>query len=200
MAFFTQEGLELMKQPAQTTQLVSSKKECDNIKQNDKDRKVKFEGIALQSVGVIPRGSKVTLMLNPEMENITIKYDKDISITLPYTRVLGFRVEYTIENADDKAAKLTGSVLSSGLLGRGVVGKAGRLAGDMMMVLRKTKAIWIGVLIYKDKNGETNELSFFSHEQDLEFNQKPNKSYEDEVFEHTVNLIALRNNAEMMEL
>lgn len=209
MAFFTKERIDLIKQQAQTVKsnyneakekVYSAKQEYDNIKQYNQEKKTRFECTSLQGIGVIPKGSKVTLLLNPDTEYLTIKYDKDICITLPYARILGFRVEHVTEEIEDKTASLTGSVLSSGLLGRGVVGKAGRIAGDVMMALRKTKAIWIGVLIYKDKNGTTKELSFITYEQELERNEKPAKRREDDVFERTINLIAMRNNSEMMEL
>ena len=176
------------------------KQQKQDEKNYKKEKTVKFDGTALQTVGVIPKGGDVVIRLNPDTQTLSINYDKDISIKLPYSRVMGFRLEAITEESANNKTDIAGLVLSSGLLGRGIVGQASRIAGSMLMGIKKRKAIWVGTLVYRDKNGNTQELSFAGHEQELERDESPYKYSDDEQFEHIVNRIALSVNQDLLEL
>lgn len=208
-AFFSKERMDTLKQQAKDMKAALDahkekqaeiKKQQQTAKDYMKEKKAKFEGKALQPVGVIPKGGEVTLKLDPDAETLSIQYDKDINVRLPYARVLGFRLECITEETANNQTDLAGLFLSSGLLGRGIVGTAGKLAGGMMMGKKKKKAIWVGTLIYKDKDGLTQELSFAGDDKELEGDNTPYKNSEDKQFEHIVNGIAMKSNQELMEL
>jgi len=176
------------------------KQQKQDEKNYKKEKNVKFEGTALQTVGVIPKGGKVVIRLNPDTEILSLNYNKDISVKLPYSRVMGFRLEAITEETANNKTDLAGLVLSSGMLGRGIVGQAGRIAGNMLMGIKKRKAIWVGTLVYQDKNGNTQEISFAGNEQELERDDSPFKYSDDEQFELAVNRVALRTNQDLLEL
>lgn len=209
MGFFTKELMNSLRQ--QTKEVIDghathkekqeeTKKQRNADKEYKNEKKARFEGTALQTIGVIPKGGEVTLKLDPDAEILSIQYDKDISVRLPYARVLGFRLECITEETANNKMDLVGSVLSSGLLGRGVVGMAGKLAGGMIMGSKKKKAIWVGTLSYKDKEGNIQELAFAGDDDVLEEDDMPYKDTEDERFEHIVNGIAMKANQDLMEL
>lgn len=208
-AFFSKERMDALKQQAKDVKAARDafkekqaevKRRQQAEKDYQKEKKATFEGTALQPVGIIPKSGKVILRLDPDAEILSIQYDKDINVKLPYARVLGFRLECITEEMADNKTDLAGLVLSSGLLGRGIVGTASKLAGGIMLGKKKKKVVWVGTLIYKDKEGLTQELSFAGGDRELESDDTPYKSIEDEQFEHIVNGIAMRANQDLLEL
>lgn len=209
MSFFTKERMEMWKQQARDIkssynekkgQYEEAKEKYRSIKNYQTQKKVKFDGKALQTVGVIPKGGEITIRLNPDIEILSIQYGKDFNVKLPYARVLGFRLECVIEEMENNMGDITSLVLSSGLLGRGTVGKASKIAGNMMKGMKKRRAIWVGTLVYTDKLGVTQELSFAGRDNELGHGDEPYKDSEDEEFERIVNGIAMKMNQDIMEL
>ena len=202
MGFFDKEKLDSLKKQAKEAKasMDAHKARHDAAKAYQKERKAKFEGKALQPVGVIPNGSDVVLRLDPDTQIFSINYTKTISVKLPYDRVLGFRMECITETVSNQTAKLVGMALSSGILGGGFMGLAGRMAGSVVGNLKRKQGLWVGTLIYRDKTGDTQELSFAGCKIDIEGDETPYKYPEYSSFEEIVNGIALNANQDLMEL
>lgn len=164
-----------------------------------KEKNTEFKGKALQSIGVIPKGGEVELKLNPDEQVLVINYDDEVKIKLPYSRIMGFRLECSQKVVNDNKKDIAGAVLSSGILGHGIVGTAGKIAGSMLSGQKKQKAYWIGTLIYRDKTDNIAEISFATKEEVVE-GDEAQKDYYDKEFEHIVNDIAGRYNTDLNEL
>lgn len=208
-SFFSKDNFEKLKQQAKDIKssydvLKERQEYLKVLRQEQKnynaEKKAKFSGTLLRSISVIPQGSEVTIGLDPESQFLFVSYTKDISLRLPYSRVMGFRLENIVEEGQNIKADIAGTALSSGILGRGMVGTVGKIAGGMMMGLKKRQAFWIGTLLYRDKEGGIQEISVARPKQELEHNEIPTKSAADEQFEHIVNRIALNANQEILEL
>ena len=111
-----------------------------------------FVGESLQPIGKIPLGVNVGLTLKPDSKVLNIHYDKT-DITLPYDRIRGFRLE-----SETTLAK-SGSTIGRGLIGGALAGSTGAIVGGMS-AKGNTKTKWIGTLLYEDKEGNLQELSF----------------------------------------
>ena len=126
--------------------------------QEEKDRKreskLTFMGCALQPIGKLQQGWAVELTLDPDEEKLHIRNQKSgIDITLPYDRLIGFKME------DETNLVQSGGTIGRALVGGLLFGGAGAIVGGMSGK-GKTKTKWYGVLSYVDKNGEAQELVF----------------------------------------
>ena len=115
--------------------------------------------ITLQPIGLIPNLSGVILKLDSNTNNLVIWFNKEHQVTLPYERILSFSISQTFVSHSNDKARLAGEILSSGVLGRGILGSAGRLAGHFLQK-DKQDIRWIATLTYLDKAGESKQLSF----------------------------------------
>lgn len=167
------------------------KKKTPEEKQHKKEASVLFLGETIQPIGQIPAGSVTGLSLKPDQEVLNIHHDK-IDITLPYERIISFRLE------DETTLVKSGSGLGGAIVGGALFGGAGAIVGQNMKK-GKTKTKWIGTLTYKDKDGNTQELNFI--ERGLTgYYDGDNKNYGSLQFENTVNGIGSRYGENITEL
>ena len=156
-----------------------------------KEASVLFLGETLQPIGKIPAGSVTGLTLKPDQKVLNIHHDK-IDITLQYERIISFRLE------DETTLAKSGSGLGGAIVGGALFGGAGAIVGQNMKK-GKTKTKWIATLTYKDKDGNTLQLSFI--ERGLTgYYEGENKNYCSLQFENAINEIASRYCDDITEL
>lgn len=134
-----------------------SKEEREQARDRSQEKKAYFEGETLQIVGRIPNGASVKLTLKPDEQVLNINHER-INITLPYKRIMRFHLERELSPKQSKGKELAASVLQSGILGRGIVGKVGRVAGNLIPQTNEMSSI--AILSYIDKEGNEQELRF----------------------------------------
>lgn len=166
-------------------------KKTPEEKANKKEASVLFLGETLQPIGKIPAGAVTGLSLKPEQEALNIHHDK-IDITLPYERIVSFRLE------NETTLTKSGSGIGGAIVGGALFGVGGAIVGQNMKK-GKTKTKWVATLTYKDKDGNTQQLSFI--ERGLTgYYEGDNKNYSGLQFEETVNKIAGRYGDNITEL
>lgn len=121
-------------------------------KEIKKEASLVFLGESLQAIGKIPSGKTVGLTLKPGDKVLNIHHDKT-DITLPYERIKGFKLE------DETTLAKSGSTIGRAIVGGALFGKTGAVVGGMS-AKGNTKTKWIGTLLYVDKDGNNQELSF----------------------------------------
>lgn len=151
------------------------------------------------TIGIIPMRTEVTLRLDPTNEVLLIRRSQKQIVTLPYERVLGFYTELDTIRTPDETSNIAGSVLSSGLLGRGAVGKIGMLAGGLLSGREKITNHWIVTLIYRDKEGVQQCLRFLEKDESGYYDSEE-KSVSASKFESVINEIATRYGDNLTEL
>jgi putative salt-induced outer membrane protein YdiY len=156
-----------------------------------KERLVSFLGESVQAIGKIPAGSCVGLSLKPDQEQLNIHNDK-IDITLPYERIVSFRLE------DETTIAKSGSGLGGAIVGGVLFGGAGAIVGQNMKK-GNTKTKWIATLTYKDKEGNVQQLNFIQRTL-MGYYEGDKKSFDVEQFENTVNNIISRYSDDISEL
>lgn len=166
-------------------------KKTPEEKTHKKEASVLFLGETLQPIGKIPAGAVTGLSLKPDQEALNIHHDK-IDITLPYERIISFRLE------DETTLAKSGSGLGGAIVGGALFGGAGAIVGQKMKK-GKTKTKWVATLTYKDKDGNTQELNFI--ERGLTgYYEGEIKNWSASQFEDTVNKIAGRYGDDITEL
>ena len=160
-------------------------------KAKKKEASVMFLGETLQAIGKIASGKIVGLSLKPEEQIFNIHHDK-IDISLPYDRILGFKLE------DEVTLAKSGSTIGRALVGGALFGKTGAVVGGMS-AKGKTNVKWIGTLSYKDKEGTVQELGFLQIGLSGPY-EGATKHYGASQFENMVNEIASRNAEDITEL
>ena len=160
-------------------------------KSSKKESKVFFYGKTLQPIGKILSGEPVGISLNPEKQILNIHHEKS-DVILPYNRVMGF-----VLDSEDKF-KDGGNAGLRALAGGVLFGATGALIGAASA---KNKAIkkWIGVLTYKDKNGEMQTLTFLQMALSKPYDGDT-KHWGAAQFEKAVNEIASKNIENITEL
>ena len=166
-------------------------KKTPEEKAHKKEASVLFLGETLQPIGKIPAGAVTGLSLKPDQEALNIHHDK-IDITLPYERIMSFRLE------DETTLAKSRSGLGGAIVGGALFGVGGAIVGQNMKK-GKTKTKWVATLTYKDKDGNTQQLSFI--ERGLTgYYESDTKNYGSLQFEETVNKIAGRYGDNITEL
>lgn len=160
-------------------------------KELKKESKVAFFGKALQSIGHIPAGASVVLALEPEQKKLIIRYEKS-PIALPYERIISF-----ILNSEDKLSN-GGHAGARALAGGILFGAAGAVIGAASAKNKSAKK-WIGVLSYKDKEGNVKSLNFLQDGFSAPYDGKE-KHYGAAQFEAAVNNIVTKNSEVITEL
>lgn len=156
-----------------------------------KESKVAFFGKTLQPIGHIPAGTSVILALEPKQKKLIIRYEKS-PIALPYERIISF-----ILDSEDNL--LNGGHAGARALAGGILfGAAGAVIGATSAKNKSAKK-WIGVLSYKDKEGNVKSLNFLQDGFSAPYDGKE-KHYGAAQFEATVNNIIAKNSEVITEL
>lgn len=156
-----------------------------------KESKVAFFGKTLQPIGHIPAGTSVILALEPKQKKLIIRYEKS-PIALPYERIISF-----ILDSEDNL--LNGGHAGARALAGGILfGAAGAVIGAASAKNKSAKK-WIGVLSYKDKEGNVKSLNFLQDGFSAPYDGKE-KHYGAAQFEATVNNIVTKNSEIITEL
>lgn len=177
-------------------------KEEKEIKKQEREQKIaernkkyestlSFMGKTLQPIGQIPAETIVNLRLDSEKEELKIVQNKT-EITLPYQRIISFRLE------DETTLAKSGSGLGGAIVGGALFGTAGAIVGQNMKK-GKTKTRWIGTLTYKDKEGNTQGLNFIQWGLTSAYDGEK-KYYSASLFENKVNEITGRYGDNITEL
>lgn len=156
-----------------------------------KEAKVFFLGQTLQPIGRIIAGQTVGLSLEPEKQVLRIHQDK-IDITLPYDRIVSFMLE------DETKLMNGGNAGLRALAGGALFGATGALIGAASAKNKATKK-WVGILTYKDKEGQVQSLAFLQMALTKPYDGET-KHYGASQFEKMVNEIASRNSENITEL
>lgn len=162
------------------------------INQLNGERKSTFHGKIQQTVGKIPAGSHVKLSFNPDLKTLNMN-KKDITITLPYDRVLSFRVE------DETTLAKSGGTVGRAMVGGALFGGTGAVVGGMSGK-GNTKTRWIATLSYQDKEGNEKELQFVECSNLGSDYDSKNKSPQAKWFEKTIANIISANQEDVTEL
>lgn len=164
-------------------------------KKSERERKKEsgafFYGQALQPIGKIAAGQPVGLTLIPERQVLNIHYDK-IDISLPYNRIISF-----ILDSEDKIGGKGNAGLRA-LAGGALFGATGAIAGAAS-AKNKASRRWIAVLTYKDKDGNSQSLSFLHMALTKPYDGET-KHYGAAQFEKLVNEICARMGENITEL
>ena len=170
---------------------IIKKKEKKREKELKKESKVAFFGKTLQPIGHIPAGTSVILALEPKQKKLIIRYEKS-PIALPYERIISF-----ILDSEDNL--LNGGHAGARALAGGILfGAAGAVIGAASAKNKSAKK-WIGVLSYKDKEGNVKSLNFLQDGFSAPYDGKE-KHYGAAQFEATVNNIIAKNSEIITEL
>ncbi len=156
-----------------------------------KESKVFFLGQTLQSIGKIPVGKNVGISLEPERQVLKIQYE-ETAITLPYNRIVSFMLEDETKLSDRGNAGLRA------LAGGALFGVTGAIVGAASAKNKATKK-WVGILTYKDKEGQVQNLTFLQMVLTKPYDGEA-KHYGAGQFEKMVNEIASRNSESVTEL
>lgn len=170
---------------------IIKKKEKKREKELKKESKVAFFGKTLQPIGHIPAGTSVILALEPKQKKLIIRYEKS-PIALPYERIISF-----ILDSEDNLSS-GGHAGARALAGGILFGSAGAVIGAASAKNKSTKR-WIGVLSYKDKEGNVKSLDFLQDGFSAPYDGKE-KHYGAAQFEATVNNIVTKNSEIITEL
>lgn len=166
-------------------------KKSPEEKQRKKEASVSFLGDALQPIGKIPVNGACGLSLKPDQRVLNIHHCK-IDITLPYERIKSFRVE------NETTLAKSGSGLGGAIVGGALFGGAGAIVGQNAKK-GKTNIKWIGTLIYEDKEGNLQSLSFIERALTGLYDGE-NKSLAAMAFENVVNRIGSDSSEDITEL
>lgn len=172
---------------------IKSKEEREQARDRSQEKKAYFEGETLQIVGRIPNGASVKLTLKPDQQVLNINHER-INITLPYNRISGFHLERELSPKQSKGKEIATSVLQSGILGRGIVGTVGRVAGNLIPQTNEMSSI--AILTYIDRNGNEQELRFLRKhliEHEVFEDTVEDKDYDADEFESILNRIICSN-------
>lgn len=175
--------------------LFKSKEEKEAKKQEKelkKESKASFIGATLQPIGKIPLGATVGLSLKPDLQVLNIHYDKT-DITLPYSRIRGFRVE------DETTVAKSGSTVGRAFVGGALFGNTGAIVGGMS-AKGNTATRWIGTLAYEDKSGILQELGFIQWGMPSGYYTGATKSYHAQQFEQVIRNVAYQSGEDITEL
>lgn len=166
-------------------------KKSPEEKAAQKEAGLMFLGESLQAIGKIPSGKVVGLTLKPEEQVLNIHHDKT-DITLPYSRIKGFKLE------DEVTLAKSGSGLGGAIVGGALFGGAGAIVGQNIKK-GQTKIKWVGTLLYEDKEGNAQTLSFIQWGLSGYY-EDANKHWGASQFEAKLNEIATRGNEDITEL
>lgn len=150
-----------------------------------------FLGESNQAIGKIPAGKVVGLTLKPEEQVLNIHHDKT-DITLPYSRIKGFKLE------DEITLAKSGSGLGGAIVGGALFGGAGAIVGQNIKK-GQTNIKWVGTLSYEDKDGNAQTLSFIQWGL-TGYYENVNKHFGAAQFETVLNEIATRGAENITEL
>ena len=137
--------------------IFGSKKDVnkEEKKATREEKSLFFQGILGNSLGKIPAGALVVLTAKPEEEKIAIQhkvgFKTQTEITLPYERIVNFKVE------DEKEIIKKDNGVSRAIVGGLLFGGAGAVVGAMT-TKNITEHKWYGVLTYIDKNGDEQQI------------------------------------------
>ena len=174
-----------------TKKTQEEKEQIKHEKALKKEASLSFIGESMQPIGKIPAGKYVNLTLKPSEQVLNIHHDK-IDITLPYDRIVSFRLENEVTLAK------SGSGLGGAIVGGALFGTAGAIVGQNAKK-GKTKVKWIGELSYKDKDGNSQTLNFIQWA-GFCYYEGDTKHWGAGQFEKTVNEIAGRYGDNITEL
>lgn len=160
-------------------------------KKAKKEANAFFLGQTLQAIGRIPAGKNVGISLEPERQVLKIQYE-ETAITLPYSRIISFMLEDETKLSDKGNAGLRA------LAGGALFGVTGAIVGAASAKNKATKK-WVGILTYKDKEGQIQSLAFLQMALTKPYDGKT-KHYGASQFEKMVNEIASRNSENITEL
>lgn len=166
-------------------------KKTPEEKAQKKESSVMFLGESLQSIGKIPAGKCVGLTLKPTDQVLNIHHDKT-DITLPYTRLRGFRLE------DEVTLAKSGSGLGGAIVGGALFGGAGAIVGQNAKK-GKTNIKWVATLTYEDKEGNLQTLNFIQWGMTGHY-EGASKHYGASQFENAINEIVGRYGEDITEL
>lgn len=166
-------------------------KKTPEEKAQKKESSVMFLGESLQSIGKIPAGKCVGLTLKPTDQVLNIHHDKT-DITLPYTRLRGFRLE------DEVTLAKSGSGLGGAIVGGALFGGAGAIVGQNAKK-GKTNIKWVATLTYEDKEGNLQTLNFIQWGMTGHY-EGASKHYGALQFENAINEIVGRYGEDITEL
>lgn len=163
-------------------------------KRKKKESHQAFMGKTTQPIGKIAMSTIVDLSLDPYEEVLKIiSIDKElITITLPYERIRGFKIENEVTLAK------SGGTVGRALAGGALFGGAGAIVGGMSGK-GKTASRWFGTLTYVDKEGNIQELVFIHQTYSGDYNGK-DKHWGASKFEEAVNKVYSRHAEEITEL
>lgn len=184
--FFSKEEKEVLKKAK-----LQEKAKKEKAKEIEDAMTSLFVGTALQPIGKIPVNGCCSLKLMPKEKVLNI-HQGQIDITLPYDRIISFKLE------DETKFCNSGSGLGSAIVGGVLFGGAGAIVGQNMKK-GKAKKRWIGILTYKDKAGEIKELHFIQWGVTGEYTGE-NKQIVAMKFEAAVNKIGSANGENITEL
>lgn len=168
-----------------------SKEEKKQEKELKRESSLMFMGESMQAIGKIPCGKCVGLTLKPTEQVLNIHNDKT-DITLPYSRIKGFKLE------DEVTLAKSGSGIGGAIVGGALFGGVGAVVGQNVKK-GKTDVKWIGTLMYEDKEGNLQELSFIQWGISGYY-QGSNKHWGASQFENKLNEIAGKNGEDITEL
>jgi len=160
-------------------------------KKAKKEANAFFLGQTLQAIGRIPAGKNVGISLEPERQVLKIQYE-ETAITLPYSRIISFMLEDETKLSDKRNAGLRA------LAGGALFGVTGAIVGAASAKNKATKK-WVGILTYKDKEGQIQSLAFLQMALTKPYDGET-KHYGASQFEKMVNEIASRNSENITEL
>lgn len=174
-----------------------TKKTPEEKEQIKQEKALKYEaslsflGETLQPIGKIPAGKYINLTLKPSEQVLNIHHDK-IDITLPYDRIVSFRLE------NETTLAKSGSGLGGAIVGGALFGVGGAIVGQNSKK-GKTKVKWIGTLSYKDKEGNLQTLDFIQWS-GFGYYEGETKHWGASQFENKVNEIAGKYGDDITEL
>lgn len=145
----------------------------------------------LQPIGKIPQNACVGLSLIPDKKCLNIHHEQ-IDITLPYERILSFKVDNEVNLA--KSNGTIGRAIAGGIL----FGNTGAIVGGMSGK-GNTTVKWFGTLLYQDKDGNKQELNFLERKL-TGYYDGANKSISASQFEECVNRVVSKYADDITEL
>lgn len=168
-------------------QLKEEKKQLKEQQRRIKEEKnASFEGVLLSGIASISTRAEIELSLDPDKKVLLIKEDDEIRATLPYDRIVGFRVDRLEDYQHNSKTHMSDVIMSNIIPGK--VGKISKLASSVIAEKRPKKFNWIGTLLFNGKDGITQEISIHDTDNDKEENEEP--SYQAENFRDIIGRIA----------
>ena len=160
----------------------SPKEKAASQRKNDEimEKGTSYMGYPLQNLGPITAGSIVTIKMHPNEQKISLSSGKN-SIDLPYSRILGFSINYEASLSSGKIS------IGGAIIGSALFGSTGAILGGLRKKGRN-KISWIGTLLYESKEGEKKELNFKTYT----IGSPEKKTLQMNQFEMSMNKIAVR--------